>query len=342
MSNSSDLNRLQYIDIAKGIAIICIILGHLGNRSINHFVFTFHIPVFFLITGYFISDKRSVLQFIYNKARTLIVPYLIVCMIIIVGFTILGFSEGKALFNLKEWAYASVYGSGDSYTKPFYIKAIGALWFLWASFWGSIFLRVSLNFNKHLRVLFIIGLFMFGYYSRRLFWFPLSLQAGACATLYMYFGYAFRQSKNIISQFSSDLKFFGIIGAFCVWYSFARDFKSFWLVHCDIGRGLPDVFASICACICIFIISYVISIKTKILRSILGYLGRFSLLVLAVHTLEMKFIPWWDLANRFVEHGFPAEYKLYLVILGKILNDLTFAFMLSKIKFVRRAFGYKS
>ena len=44
--------RLTYIDIARGIAIICIVLGHLGNNTINRVVFTFHVPIFFFITGY--------------------------------------------------------------------------------------------------------------------------------------------------------------------------------------------------------------------------------------------------------------------------------------------------
>ncbi len=67
--------RLRYIDIAKGISIICIILGHLGVAEINRVVFTFHVPIFFLITGYFVSSKRTVRQFIKVKFRTLIVPY---------------------------------------------------------------------------------------------------------------------------------------------------------------------------------------------------------------------------------------------------------------------------
>lgn len=56
--------RLQYIDIAKGIAMICIILGHLGNASINRIVFTFHVPIFFFITGYFTNKKRDLNGFI--------------------------------------------------------------------------------------------------------------------------------------------------------------------------------------------------------------------------------------------------------------------------------------
>ena len=52
--------RLTYIDIARGIAIICIVLGHLGNATINKIVFTFHVPIFFFITGYFTTDKLPI------------------------------------------------------------------------------------------------------------------------------------------------------------------------------------------------------------------------------------------------------------------------------------------
>ena len=61
-----DNKRLQYIDIAKGIAMICIILGHMGNANINRVVFTFHVPIFFFITGYFISDICDVNIFVRN------------------------------------------------------------------------------------------------------------------------------------------------------------------------------------------------------------------------------------------------------------------------------------
>jgi len=37
--------------------MICIVLGHLGNPLINQFVFTFHLPVFFIITGYFFNPE---------------------------------------------------------------------------------------------------------------------------------------------------------------------------------------------------------------------------------------------------------------------------------------------
>lgn len=55
MNESIKKSRVQFLDIARGIAIICIILGHLNNSLINRVVFTFHVPIFFFITGYFMS-----------------------------------------------------------------------------------------------------------------------------------------------------------------------------------------------------------------------------------------------------------------------------------------------
>lgn len=48
-------SRLLEFDIAKGIAILCVILGHLGIKEIDRVVFVFHMPLFFLISGYFLS-----------------------------------------------------------------------------------------------------------------------------------------------------------------------------------------------------------------------------------------------------------------------------------------------
>jgi len=118
----SKTKRLQYVDIARGIAMICIILGHLGNPAINRVVFTFHVPIFFFITGYFTSTKRSK-----NKIRTLLVPYAISCLAIIILGTMLGAHYGDAASAFKGWLSASLYGAGDSYTVPFTIKGIGAI-----------------------------------------------------------------------------------------------------------------------------------------------------------------------------------------------------------------------
>lgn len=51
--------RLDWIDIAKGIAIILVIVGHtVPNPSpLRHAIFSFHMPVFFILAGYTFRPK---------------------------------------------------------------------------------------------------------------------------------------------------------------------------------------------------------------------------------------------------------------------------------------------
>lgn len=334
-------NRLRYVDIAKGIAMICIILGHLGNSYINRVVFTFHVPLFFFITGFFTNSKRPTKEFIKVKFRTLIVPYMLTCIVIILLGTLEGLISGDAISVFMRWSYASLYGAGDSYTTPFYIPAIGALWFLLATFWGSCFLRISLNFNKYGRIAFIACLFVVGYFSRVICWFPFSLQAGACATLFMYMGLLLKDSKEALTHVPKEAKCFGIVIAVVTWIMFVKDFQSFWLVHCDIGRGIVDIFGCVCACSVVILISKVIDLKTRYVGGFLSYFGKYSLLVLSVHIIELNLFPWWSLARKLVQYGMPESCQLLFIIIAKLTADLTCAYVLSKISFVKRLYGIK-
>lgn len=81
MKNNSN-KRLPEFDIAKGIAILCVILGHLGIKSINRVVFMFHMPLFFLISGYFLSLTDSFELFSKKKFKQCIIPYIATCAMI--------------------------------------------------------------------------------------------------------------------------------------------------------------------------------------------------------------------------------------------------------------------
>lgn len=299
------MNRLKYIDVARGIAILCIILGHFGIWEVIRVVFTFHVPIFFFITGYFTNRKLPVKEFVINKAKTLLIPYAITCVIVVVISIIKSFlMSGNALLSAQEWIFASLYGSGDSYYEPFYIKEIGALWFLWASFWGSIFLRLALNMKKWLRVGFVLGLFAIGFYSaQELFWFPFSIQAGCCATLFMYFGYLVYEIKAFMPKISHMWKPVFTIAAIAVWIQFIINFDSFWFVQCDFGRGFIDIIGSLCASYSIIKISQFLEKRMKFIGDGFAFLGKYSLIVLCTHVVEMHVVEWDLLENLFIGSG---------------------------------------
>ena len=69
--------RLTWIDWCKSIAIYLVILGHLPlQEQPNHFIYLWHMPLFFMISGYLF--KRSPLKDEVRKcAYSLLLPYLI-------------------------------------------------------------------------------------------------------------------------------------------------------------------------------------------------------------------------------------------------------------------------
>lgn len=336
-------NRIQYIDIARGIAMICIVLGHLGNMHINRVVFTFHVPIFFFITGYFTNTNLCIKDFIKNKARTLLLPYALTCLFIIVIGTLeylVFVDEGAAKQSLTGWMYAAIYGAGDSYSSPFYIKAIGSLWFLWATFWSSIFLRCLLNTKKYAaRITIVIVLFIAGYWSRELFWFPLSIQAGCCATLFLYMGYLFYNSKDILKKLPAELKTIATIFALLTWLAFIKNFQSFWLVHCDIGRGIIDIWGCICGCYIIILISLYIENHIHILSKALSFLGKHSIFMLCIHSIELNTFPWWQITQILTRHGMPGYLQLYSVITGKLIVIIPGTIICANWNLPRKIFG---
>ena len=68
--------RIHWIDIAKGIAILCVFIGHTMSvpEGIRDWVYFFHMPAFFFLSGYCFSNRRKIGEFIVNKLKTIVLP----------------------------------------------------------------------------------------------------------------------------------------------------------------------------------------------------------------------------------------------------------------------------
>lgn len=72
-------NRLHWIDIIRGTAILLVMLGHTYTNSyINGFIYSFHIPLFFYLSGYLYKVKNiSFIAYVKKIIKKMIVPGLI-------------------------------------------------------------------------------------------------------------------------------------------------------------------------------------------------------------------------------------------------------------------------
>lgn len=86
VSDQASGNRIQWIDAAKGLGIILIVIGHLYSvaepSAFYVFLYAFHVPLFFFLSGWTFKPGAEPFQgFFQKKARTLLVPYFCYAML---------------------------------------------------------------------------------------------------------------------------------------------------------------------------------------------------------------------------------------------------------------------
>jgi fucose 4-O-acetylase-like acetyltransferase len=60
----------------KGILIALVVMGHAKTDIIHDIIFLFHMPLFFILSGYLLkSDKISNLSYLKSRAKALLIPY---------------------------------------------------------------------------------------------------------------------------------------------------------------------------------------------------------------------------------------------------------------------------
>lgn len=135
-------DRTVSLDIARGITIVLVVIGHyIPDNSpqwyviFHRFIYSFHMPLFLFISGFIYMQtlkNEPYFSFIKRKVRRLMIPYLVTSSLIIT-IKLLA-SSNSSLENP-----VSIF----SYIEMFYLPAAGYfLWFIWVLF--TIFLIIPL------------------------------------------------------------------------------------------------------------------------------------------------------------------------------------------------------
>ena len=134
-------NRVNYIDILKGIAIIAVVIGHTRCPDIlSKYVYTWDLPLFFAISGYLYDEKKwrgRFKDFVIQRVRTYLLPYFSVCFIIFLLNQIENFiidQRPDALDLLANNLFGILYSKSLS---EYMINAV-PLWYLTCIFTASI------------------------------------------------------------------------------------------------------------------------------------------------------------------------------------------------------------
>ena len=85
-------DRINWIDMAKGYGILGVIIGHISTPGITVWIYTFHIPLFFFMSGFLFNTNYSLVVFLNRKIKALLIPYF--CLAILIVFHELLFNRG--------------------------------------------------------------------------------------------------------------------------------------------------------------------------------------------------------------------------------------------------------
>lgn len=93
-------NRVKWLDITKSLAIILMVLGHTSIPQIaSNFIYAFHMPVFFIASGWCTSWKKYPFStFLIKRCKTLLVPFILYSFSVIVFSCFIGETD---IFTLK-------------------------------------------------------------------------------------------------------------------------------------------------------------------------------------------------------------------------------------------------
>lgn len=150
--------RIAYLDMARGIGMVLVVLGHVEYLSGEwiRFVTAFHMPLFFLISGILIRKKKEEEKplgiLVKKKLTSIMLPYAI--------FSLLSFlieSSRMWIKGLNEWNVVL-----RQLFQSCCLQGVSTLWFLPALFMGELIFIGIRKKTSYVGTLFCVSLVVIG------------------------------------------------------------------------------------------------------------------------------------------------------------------------------------
>ena len=124
--SKSDRGRvLHWVDAAKGIGIILVVFGHLLYGSdvplLNRFIYSFHMPLFFVLSGFLQKERKRIDEYIKRVMKRLLCPFILYA---IVGVPFFGFLWRGRYASTLNFLMDSFYVNGKITNNPLWYLAV--------------------------------------------------------------------------------------------------------------------------------------------------------------------------------------------------------------------------
>jgi fucose 4-O-acetylase-like acetyltransferase len=326
--------RLPYLDVAKGILIILVVLGH-THLPFTLYIYWFHLPAFFIISGLLHKQpsKAGMREFMWKKTISLMRPYLafgisiIIIMSLYAGLMHNG-NIGKMFLSLMG---RLLFGGRALFWT------LGPFWFIPCLYLTIIAFTVIQHYisNKKVAMATVLFCFIIGMLTVRLSEWFIPLNANVVPVAIFYYGVGY-YSKSLLSKVyemkeNKRVVFFGVI-ALCVllvwlaqagYFFFDLDMKISKYSNPVLAAFIPLLFAAGVLCISMLL-------KVKFLSTSLSYIGINSLIIMYLH---------YPVNNAIMEvTGYPYEHNYMLFVVLGVSIPLMIASLLNTNKFTKTVF----
>jgi len=322
--------RDETFDVLKGIAILLVIVGHCETLPFRPLIYSFHMPLFFFVAGYFLKP-RPLSQEISLSFKRLIIPYAFtafcICLYALV-YEIIHYSVCDGLYFQRT---AIKYLLGIRGRQSEYLGGhVDVLWFLLALFWARCITTAIIQKirSEIICCLLFLILGVMGIFLYKDVFVPYCLAQALCVASFVYIGTLMKKYGVLKKE---TIKIFVPILLMLWLYVWNQGWVNMAGCHFDAGY-----IVSLGGSLGVFIALYVLvknlySRKILIWRFIL-FCGRYSLVIYSVHAIE-KFACDWKSISLFFH--IPMDYQCVFQIVVRVLVAYFGARLLLKNRFIR-------
>ena len=107
-----------------------------------------------------------------------------------------------------------------------------------------------------------------------------------------------------------------------------------------LGRGIGDIAASLCACGILLVLFRELEEKRVPGIRQLAFIGRYSIMMLCAHIIELNLFPWYKLQELLMILGIREDSCIYFIIGGKLIWSVVMTWILAHCSITRRIFGF--
>lgn len=309
-------DRIQWLDILKGIGILMVIGGHslITNSYLATMIWSVHMPLFFICAGITFKFYPRKIAFEKNVKR-LMIPYVVGCLVVLLFDLILSrmilhngsYDLHTVWIVIEDYMGRMIYGSGmhgfTSDNLHINLKSIGALWFFCALFVSRIVYNEIAYFPKKWKTVLVLMLFVFGYQSTNFLteakgiWLPFSIQTGITALIFLYMGELIRDNMSEIEKHKRSV----LLCSSCIYVFVIYCGISAGMVGNTYGRGYLGILGAFFGTVVWMFVAKGIAVF-PVVSQVLGWIGTRTDRFLIFHLAELNFVPWKGILSVFIEN----------------------------------------